>query len=241
MQSICYSTLFEPVPTLIEEDIEMTFQVALVGDDGMVVASDRKIAYQTRERSGLPWDRQTSPDAKFVRKDDDSIVCFFAGGPQAFSIANAVICQADATTASVSEWHSQLLKAAHSVIAKSTGDEVIVVRPFAGDVVLINRFASDASILPIPDRRCTGVIAKCRFLTELFWSKTDVAALRRLALILLHFASIERPESVGDGYDLLIVKNGKVEWYEKMQLDSEEIKDLILNFSRAINQSIFSS
>jgi hypothetical protein len=240
MQSICYSTLFEPVSTLTEEDIEMTFQVALVGSNGIVVASDRKVTYQTRERSTLPWDRQISVDRKYVCKDDDSIVCFFAGGSQSLSIANAVICRADASLKNVSDWHSELQKAADSVVAKSTGDEVMVIRPFVGDVALINRFASDATVSPIPDRRCTGVIAKCRFLTQLFWRESTVSELRRLALILLHFASTERPESVGDGYDLLVVENGKVKWEKEKPLDSEEVQELVLKFSRAIDQSIFS-
>lgn len=216
----------------------MTFQVALVATNGMVVGSDRKIAYQTRERSDRPWDRQASTDKKLVRKDDDSIVCFFAGGPQAISIANAVICHADASTLNVSEWHSQLERAANSVLSKSIGDEVIVVRPSVGDVALINKFAGETSVSPIPDRRCTGIIAKCRFLTELFWRDSDVAGCRQLALILLHFASIERPESVGDGYDLLIVENGVYRW-ERIPPDSKEVLDLAVEFSKAVDRSIF--
>jgi hypothetical protein len=225
----------------VEEDIEMTFQVALVGSNGIVVASDRKIAYQTRERSDRPWDRQTSVGPKFACKDDNSIVCFFAGGSQAISIANAVVCQVDASTPNISDWHSQLERAANSVIAKSTADEVMVVRPFVGDVTLIYKSASEPSVSSIPDRRCTGIIAKCRFLTELFWRESTVSELRRLALILLHFASTERPESVGGGYDLLIVENGKVKWEKEKPLDSEEVQELVLKFSRAIDQSIFSS
>jgi hypothetical protein len=117
----------------------------------------------------------------------------------------------------------------------------MVVRPFVGDVTLIYKSASEPSVSSIPDRRCTGIIAKCRFLTELFWRESTVSELRRLALILLHFASTERPESVGGGYDLLIVENGKVKWEKEKPLDSEEVQELVLKFSRAIDQSIFSS
>ena len=38
-----------------EEELEMTFQIALVGSDGLVVGSDRKMVYRTQERNRAPY------------------------------------------------------------------------------------------------------------------------------------------------------------------------------------------
>jgi hypothetical protein len=220
-----------------EEELKMTFQVALVGTDGLIVASDRKVGYKTREGSSALWDIQTGQDNKFACSG--SVVCFFAGGPQAKTVSTEVLrsCPPDQNQ---SDWEASLQRAADSVLAGSTGDEVLVVRLRVGDIFLINRVGKEASVSPVSTWRCTGVIAKCRFLAQNFWRMAPVTELRALALMLLHHAASERSEAVGEGFDFMTIHNGQVEW-EHFAAKDPEIESLRLAFSNAVESVLFPS
>jgi len=205
----------------------MTMQVVLVGSNGLVVGSDRKLAYRTQEGNSAP-DYQFDVGDKFVRSRDGSIICFFAGGSHAKSIAEGAAARSYSGQA-ICEWHYDLRKAAEDVRASSIGDEVIVIR-LGGegtDVALINKIGYTATVSAINQHRCTGVNVKARFLVERFWRKAKVESLRRLALLVLGHAARERPTEVGFGFDLMTIEGGnpKSECYVENDHRIERICD----------------
>jgi len=218
-----------------EEELEMTFQIALVGSDGLVVGSDRKMAYRTQEQNGKAnW--QFSDSDKFTQNTDGSIVCFFAGGPHAKSVADLVVTKCDPSQ-NLPEWHNSLRETAQTIRAHSQGDEIIVVRSQQRDVCLINKVGDAASLSPIDGARCTGVIAKCRFLVEAFWERASVQGLRHLALVAMQYAACERSESVGLGFNLLVLEDGNVKW-EKYTENDDRILSICDQFQHQIRQSL---
>ena len=219
-----------------EEELEMTFQIALVGSDGLVVGSDRKMVYRTQERNGAPYSQPSASD-KFTQSADASIVCFFAGGPQAKSIADLIVteCKPDQHLAA---WHNDLRKTAEMLPADSYGAEIIVIRAQRGDIALINKTGQIVGVSPVDGARCTGVTVKCRFFVEAFWEKTHVEGLRQLALIALQNAASERSESVGFGFNLMLLKDGNARWEEFSENDGRVLA-ICDQFRQQVRHSIF--
>ncbi len=66
--------------TFVEDEIKMTFQVALVGKDGFVIASDRKATRGGDQNHNLTYTMRTSTDMrKILVSEDDNLVCACAG------------------------------------------------------------------------------------------------------------------------------------------------------------------
>jgi hypothetical protein len=212
-----------------EEDSLMTFQVALVGSDGLLVGSDRKCAYRSQEPERGAF-LQFEEGAKYV--ESEGLVCFFAGGPQAQSIADAVVRRGALHELSVPAWRADLQKTGEMIRANSIGDEVIVVRfsTSNADAALINKKEDAVSVSAIPQHLCTGVNVYARFLTEEFWSNRSVDSLRKLALIAMGYAAKERPTEVGCGFDLMVLKDGKVGW-ESYTEDDSRIRSACYDFN----------
>lgn len=83
----------------------VTFQVVVIGSNGLVVGSDRAQVYVTpdpqevRARSAV----QKNQVFKFVEKDGGQIICAFAGGPAARGMAQQVVSNCNLTS-SESAW-----------------------------------------------------------------------------------------------------------------------------------------
>jgi len=217
----------------------MTFQVALIGSDGLIVGSDRKTVYRspnqyiTRGRS-----LQFNSDTKFATKEDNSIVCFYAGGPQSSSIANAILTKADSSL-DEHQWHYSLEEIAASVPGNSVDDEVLVVRKSNPKFVsLLTRYNQIASSCKIEDKICTGVPLTARFITEHLWERRPVAELQSLALLVLASAAVEHPSAVGRGFDLMTLRERSIV-FERYEENDPQVIAICNRFKRATLDAIY--
>jgi len=91
----------------------VTFQVALIGTDGLVVGSDRKAVYPSPAVQAQPVIQRTE-QPKFKKNKTNSIVSFYAGGAdsakQASEISRHVAIQDDEQL-----WESSLENASRRV------------------------------------------------------------------------------------------------------------------------------
>jgi len=208
----------------------MTFQVALVGEDGLVVGSDRKILYVRNEVPSSVKDVQVNSGPKHT--ENDEVVCFYAGGSQGFDIAQEIVNHASPERSS-SERCENLRRITDDFRSPARGEEILVVRKAQGDLVLINRTDEGARTSPVHEHRCTGVATRSAILVQQFWKRLPVERLRRLALIVMEYAARERPQEVGNGFDLLTVaRDGSPEWEFFTPNDSRVIR-IVDEFERA--------
>jgi hypothetical protein len=238
----------QPSPTWqsYEESPTMTFQVALIGCDGLVVGSDRRVLFRSPSPDLVgprPAAWQSLPGTKFIKSEDDTLVCACAGGPQSRSIATAFIAEWEqCRTARQIEWENRLRTTAEAVLGNSVGDEIIVVRKDQpARVLIVTRNNRDVGIQPIESTICTGTALNARFLSAFLWQPTTaVSGLRRLALLSLGCAAKERPGEVGDGFDLMTLEaaTNRMTW-ETFQPDDPYIKHLINLVSGNVRQSLF--
>jgi hypothetical protein len=238
---ICIPQSFTPIDPL--EDGLMTFQVCLVGNDGIILGSDRRVAVRGSE-SGRQTGWQFMAGSKFLATENESVICSFAGGPQAQSIALEIVRKApnrnplgrpqDAT------WQSFLRDTAELVAGNSVGDEVLVVRTDECDAALVTRSGLIAGVCRIEERICTGVTATARFLTQHFWKPNSVESLKPLALLTLDYAARERPSEVGFGFDLMLLRKGSRPVWELYAADDDRIIGLRERFHATV-ASCFSS
>jgi hypothetical protein len=233
------STIWQPY----EENLTMTFQVVLVGCDGLIVGSDRRVLVRSpaTDSDGRKPAWQSLPDTKFIKSEDESLICAFAGGPQSRSIATAFVAEWDKChSLRQAEWENKLRTTAEVVKGNSRGDEIIVVRKDQPNrVLLVTRDNQDVGIQPIESTICTGTSLNARFVSASFWKSTAVNSLRRLALLTLGYAAIERPGEVGDGFDLMILEasSGTIRW-ENFQPNDLHIACLVEEFSETARHFI---
>jgi hypothetical protein len=221
---------FVPIYDPLIEEMLMTFQVALIATDGIIVGSDRRIAV----RSGRDW--QFMAGSKFVSRQDETVICAGAGGPQAQAIAQDIVNRSDPSQR-FTEWCESIRKIAESVSGNSVGDEVLVIRKDEPDAVLVNRTGQTATTCRVEDRICTGVTTTARFLTQHFWEPVSTESLKKLALLALDYAARERPSEVGEGFDLLLLKAGNATW-ERYSADDGSIRAIREGFQAKVRSSL---
>ena len=68
----------------------VTFQIALIGGEGIVVGSDQKSNRQIRESMDENPKTEMGKQEKFLKSDDGSLVCFFVGGPTCQAVAATI-------------------------------------------------------------------------------------------------------------------------------------------------------
>jgi hypothetical protein len=219
----------------------MTFQIGLVGCDGLVVGSDRRVLFRSAHPDLVgqnPAGWQSFPTTKFAKAQDESLVCAFAGGPQSRSIAVAVIAEwPECLGLSVMEWEHRVRTTAESILGNSVGDEILVVRKDdPSRILVVNRNDRVAGIQPVETAICTGTATNARFLPMALWKRTTVSHLRRLALLTLGYAARERPGEVGDGFDLMTLHSSStnssstdITW-ERFEPDDPVVGGLMKNF-----------
>ena len=216
----------------------VTFQIVLIGSDGLVVGSDRMQSYvtpdQQRIRSRLAVQR--SEAFKFVpenERDNSQIVCAFAGGPYAKDMALQILSKCT-PTCSDTDWDLGLRSAADNVphYRGQRYDEATVVRPDVLDAswVVTKLDNQPASVRKVTDHSCTGDICAARFLPLLLWRRSPVSELKALALLTLaYFAAEVNPASFRGGFDLLTLAKGKRPKWERYEPENASLKTLQKN------------
>jgi hypothetical protein len=224
-------------PSLEQEQYHnrMTFQVALVGTDGLIVGSDRRsIYYSPMGPEDVHSSIQPGENRKFVEAPDKSVVCAFAGSPFAVSLAKAIVYSARYTGAVNDFERGEALNAiAHSLdpLEGMLKDEVLIIRRenLGSVTVMARKGHGSVTTADTTTWICTGNNSvPARFIPWHFWKRRPVYELGLLALLTLSYAAHEEKSMIGAGFDFIILT---AEGFSEKHLDEddpriEEIREL---------------
>lgn len=194
----------------------MTFQTAMIGTDGLVVASDRLQIYLQPETDNELRSTQATSVCKFIKNSTETVICAHAGGPYSEEMARTIAIKSRPDLVpDINSWKDHVLEIVTDV-PRSGGrvtDEIIVVRRDSSDCIVVTRHSTlEPAAMTLNDRLCTGINTVSRFLPHHFWQRLPVENLKHLALLSVAFAAMEKKDSVGAGIDLLLVRNKKAFW-----------------------------
>lgn len=197
----------------------MTFQVVLIGSDGLLVGSDRRQTYYTRGEAGIgSGSTQMNTLNKFIANDSGTLICATAGGPTA-ELTGRIIATECNPAAHLSEvdWKNCLGSVvANANLARKTTDEITIVRTDIWDralVVVCSQSSPQPTITCIRDWLCLGLSVPARFLPWHFWRRAPISKLKNLALAALFYAEQEHPSLIGGGYDIMMLdKKKRITW-----------------------------
>ncbi len=205
----------------LEEELDMTFQVALIGSDGVIVGSDRKQIHCTPSTPGALGALQPDLITKFSRSKNDEVVCAFAGEGGSRLMADAIVSLPECSMVVTDfEWRIAIKKAGESVQERGPKDEVIVVRKDnLQRAYLVASYSVAAT--EIRSHIATGNQGyPARFLLCHFYEKRPIAELIKLVLLTLHCAAIESEGRIGGGFDLLMLDASGIRWRQYREDDS---------------------
>jgi hypothetical protein len=187
----------------------VTFQIALIGSDGLVVGSDRMVSEMKAYPNDEKFMLDRSQQSKFVKNKGESVVCFCAGGADSQNQARDIARDCHPRGDSDLEWDTQLEQAAKKtrrVIRMDVFNEIIVVRKEIPDAVWLVKSdcQTQTFVSKITDRKCTGSNVVAQFLSTHLWNATrSIPDLKKLALLGLAYAARENPTSIGGSFDLM--------------------------------------
>ncbi len=219
----------------------MTFQVAMVGSDGIIAGSDRKIGVRDTHRGESLNDAgswQFSSATKILTSADQEVICLFAGTPASKSLARSICREADLNL-SDTEWEERLDQLATSRGGfNAHGDEAIVIRKR-----ILSKFVhvipgQTGSAHENEGFLCAGTRLTSRYLPHRFYKRLPVSALRDLVLLTLDSAGRERPSEIGEGWNLLEITSSGVIPTEYSQED-ERIAAVRERFDKAAKSAIY--
>jgi hypothetical protein len=185
---------------LLEPENAVTFQIVLIGSDGLVVASDRMESYATPGQLGESPAWQRAKTTKYFKSEDASVICFSAGGPLTRDIGRAIASRCRTTSGELA-WEESLKSVADEVVRLgqlAPPDEIIVVRNDVLDTawLVVKHENSLSTVGKVSEWRCTGDNSAARFLPWHLWTKAPVRELKWLAVLALSYASKENPSGV---------------------------------------------
>jgi len=202
----------------------VTFQVALIGSDGLVVGSDRKALHLTGVAGENPIFQRTE-QVKFKKHKSGSVVCFYAGGSdsakQASDISRAIAEEG------ADSWEAAAEKAAgrtHRVMGKDFLNEILILRNDAPDVIwLLKSNPPDAALCEVTTHFCTGAYSDARFLVSRLWRPgLPVASLKKLALLALAYAAKDNSGNIGGSFDIMTMTSDRELRVEHFELSEVE-------------------
>jgi hypothetical protein len=205
----------------------VTFQIALIGHEGLVVGSDRRVndivARIAGEKPVITYREQK----KFRKNKRGDVTCFFAGAADCQKQAREILSVCDPETDEV-EWE-QSIEAAVSKTHRFHSDifnEFLVIRQNVSDAVwlVVSDCQTEHRVTKIEDQKCTGTNAPAQFLALHLWQPAlGIPELKKLAMLTLAYAARENPGSVGAPFDLLTLdKKQKFEWSLGQSVDFAE-------------------
>lgn len=217
------------------DDFDMTFQVLLIGDDGIVLASDR--LFRTRGlREMMEAKRpsyQPTLGTKIYISDDNLTICSFAGGPYSEKIARRIVTTCCPSGLSEPHWINAIEAAAKGITeySEQLSDELLVIR--ADNVTalkLIRQQSDDPTPTPIDSCMYAGLETDAILIPKLFWrSNIKCERLRTLAIVSITQASIEAPHLIGGGVDVVVVSaDRRVEQSQYNQAEADVIREAFM-------------
>jgi hypothetical protein len=225
MESALDSFATEQASWLTEEEQGVTFQIALVGSDGLVIGSDRLGKYAPTWGARLP---QSVSQPKYFVSADNSVVCFAAGGLTSIDLALQISVECEQLPESVDatelDWRKAIDKIASTLpplqVSSQIPDEILLTRTDVRDAFwLILRGPGSNTKTRVKKIRqcfCTGASTVAQFLPYHLWSnKRPVSELTKLAVLTLSYAAEEEPSSVGPPFDIMTLDaTGRITWSE---------------------------
>jgi hypothetical protein len=210
----------------------MTFQIALVGCDGLVIASDRLSRYVAAEnwRSRLS---QFTLQPKYFVSADASLVCFAAGGIRAIGIAQEIagpnsMAFLRLKDASELEWQnaigSMTVPSSGNALMQQSPDQLLIALACApGYFRLVHIAQGIVTVSRINQYFCTGVPTVAQFLPRHLWKKDrTVSELKKLAILTLSYAAREEVQTIGAPFDVMTLRkeDGSITWEEHERTDA---------------------
>jgi hypothetical protein len=216
-----------------KEQYEVTFQIALIGQDGLVVASDRLGVHATPSETGGPIFSQASSQIKYCISDDQSVFCFWAGGAMSPVVARQIALSCKPQHSEL-QWFNLIQTVAQGIPLpyQHPVDQIIVVRADTPNAVfIVTRRMDTVSSMKMRDTICTGVSTVAQFFPRHLWhSGMPISELKTLALLTLSYATEENPSSVGPPFDIMTLDHaGRVTWsvhdpiHQTFQVDLERL------------------
>jgi 20S proteasome alpha/beta subunit len=223
----------------------VTFQLAMVCQDGIIVASDSRVSYFTPAHGDEPSASQFSQESKFIASPNRKVICTFAGSAQAEPTASAIARMSETFTfGSEVEWRCDLRAAADSCRrgAKDSPllDEVIVCRSDTNDCFwLVSKFLDcPANLRRITSYVCTGDNSTARFLPRyLYKPHLSLEEGKRLALLTLGLASKENPSNISEPFELIVVSRNEIPAAESFSM--ERIKPWMAEFDTQLKSAFW--
>lgn len=214
---------------MLQPEEVVTFQIALIGSDGLVVGSDRMVveakAYPDEEK--VMFDR--TQQSKFIKNKAESVVCFCAGGADSQNQARDIARECKPVDSDL-EWTTKVGQVASKTVRFTRNDvfnEILIVRRDSPDAVWLVK--SDCKgqtyVSKITERKCTGSNALAQFLPSRLWQPTlAIPQLKTLALLTLAYAAKENPSSVGAPFDLVTLDKHEIfDWSKHQSADMDEL------------------
>ena len=203
----------------------MTFHIAMVGCDGLVVGSDRRGYYVPIAMDGTPQLGQPVFQPKYFISANKSVICFAAGGPTAIGLGRRLSIDCDGLTkdSTESDSYDAIYQTAISAPGSSSPgalpDEVLVVQAnMPGGFWMVLRRPGIAPQPTVLKQQCLCIGDKtvAMFLPRHLWTmKRGVSELGKLALLTLSYAAHEMPSSIGPPFDLMTLDgSGNITWSE---------------------------
>lgn len=237
------STAVLPSPEIfdppLEQELRMTFQVVLIGTDGLIIGSDRKMLTQAPYLAGsqAPFP-QFEEQSKFIASEDESVICACSGAQEAQRIARQVVREIDPTLGLV-EWMAALDSLSRQPQLSRSAQLVVVRKSCARQAVWLVAGAS-GYVSRIEEKQCVGDSTSACFLLGNFYKRCSVDELKSLALLTLDYGATDLPTSVGRNYDLLILREAtdEVEW-GRYEAGDGRVQELRRAFDRFAQSTIY--
>jgi hypothetical protein len=210
------------------EEQAMTFQVALVGCDGLVIASDRLSRHMRQREDGTEGPSQMISERKYFTSADRKWVCFAAGDRTAISLAQEIAAnpqRVPSLNETEAEWRRSLLEIVRDLPASSSARPSELLISHGDWCDCFWHVAVDPrnvrSFTRMNQHYCTGTPALASFILRHLWKPTlTTAEMQKLALLTLSYAAQEEPGSVREPFDVMTLRAG-----EEMQLSEHGLSN----------------
>jgi hypothetical protein len=195
-------------PLVDFDEYDMTFQVVLTSHDGLVLASDRLIV--ERGLHGVFANQhsyQQATSKRVIISDDKTVICAYAGGPNAGTLARHIATNCNPSGLSDLQWHNRLETEVKTMPPyQELGlDEVMVVRcDIVTAVKVIRQHDEEPAFTPANPFLFAGGDRYARQLPSILWHQSiDLDSAGRLAVLTVNQAHTEAPHLVGGGIDVV--------------------------------------
>jgi hypothetical protein len=214
----------------LDEELQVTYQIALVGSDGVLLGSDRRMFNRGPSTDPASLYVQYDAQSKFI--DSDHVVCACSGDQRSARIAREIVAECDPLL-SDNAWQSALDKKAEMPELRGHA-ELLIVRKHRADHAVWMVAGPNGYTARIGEKKCIGANSSAYFLIQKFYKKSPIRLLRNVALLALEYAHLEFSTSVGDGYELRYIFNDQIV-KEEYANEDQRVISLRSKFENSIN------